>query len=108
MNKFRSDKQHVAVAARQRMEALVPVLAQFKALRARAAAARTAAPTYKINFTQKLNATFANKTRAEINRLRDQLVAQARSQYAADPRTRDKVIALLQSETAMINAIPAH
>ena len=73
-----------------------------------AAAARAAAPTYKINVTQKLNATFANKTRAEINRPRDQVVAQARSQYAGDPRTRDKVIALLQPETAMINAIPAH
>ncbi len=108
MNKFKGEKQQIAVAARQRMEALAPVLSQFKALRARAAAARAAAPTYKINFTRKLNATFANKTPAEINKLRDQFIVQARSQYAGDPRTRDKVIALLQSETAKLKPAPAH
>jgi len=107
MNKFKSDKQQVAVAARQRMQVLVPALAEFKAVRAKAAAARAAAGTYKTNFNQKLTATFANKTQAEINTLRDQLVAQARSQYSGDPRTRDKVIALLQSETARLKAVPS-
>lgn len=54
--KFRNNKQMIAPAAKQRMQAIVPALAKFKELRSKALAARSAAPTYKTNFTQKLDA----------------------------------------------------
>lgn len=102
MVKFKSNKAAVVSAAHQRMQILVPALAQFKSVRNKALAARSAAAATKASFTQKLNATFANKTRAQIDSLRDQLIAQARTQLAGDPKTRDKVIALLTSETAKL------
>ena len=108
LSRFKNNKQTIAPAAKQRMQAIVPALTKFKELRNRALAVRSAAPTYKTNFTQKLNAAFVNKTQAEINSQRDQLIAQARAQYANDPKTRDKLIALFTSETSKIRAVPKH
>ena len=105
LSRFKNNKQTIAPAAKQRMQAIVPALTKFKELRNRALAVRSAAPTYKTNFTQKLNAAFVNKTQAEINSQRDQLIAQARAQYANDPKTRDKLIALFTSETSKIHPV---
>lgn len=104
--KFKNNRQTIVPAAKQRMQAIAPLLAKFKELHSKAIAAHSASPTYKANFTQKLNASLANKTQAEINSQRDQLIAQARAQYANDPKTRDKLVALFTSETSKIRAVP--
>ncbi len=106
MLKFKNNKAGIVSAAHQRMQVLIPALAQFKTVRTKALAARSAAAATKASFTQKLNATFANKTRAQIDSLRDQLITQARTQFAGDAKTRDKVIALLTSETARLKPTP--
>jgi hypothetical protein len=106
MGKFKSNKQQIVAASRQRMQALMPALAQYTAVRNKAIAARSSAASYKISFSQKMATTFANKNQTQINALRDQLIAQARTQYAAEPTMRDKIIALLTSEAARIKPVP--
>lgn len=56
--------------------------------------------TYKTNFSTKLDSYMNGKTPAQIAATRDSLVAEARSKFANDPKTRDAVINLLNSETA--------
>ena len=106
--KFKNDKQKIAPQAKQSMQALTPLLNQLKSLHTQAVAAHSSVPTYKNNFLQKLNAMFTNKTQAEINAERDQLISQAQAQYASDPKTRDKIVALLTSEIAKVRAVPKH
>jgi hypothetical protein len=106
ISKFKNDKQKIAPQAKQSMQALTPLLNQLKSLHTQAVAAHSSVLTYKNNFMQKLNTMFSNKTQAEINAQRDQLISQAQAQYASDPKTRDKIVALLASETAKVRAVP--
>ena len=52
----------------------------------------------QIEFPSKLDATVRGKTAVQITAQRDSLIAEARTHFAKDPKTRDAVIALLSSE----------
>ncbi len=104
MSTVKARQQQVANASKQKIQAIGPLVSQYKTLRTQAAAARAAVPTYKANFSRQLSATMAGKTQAQINAQRDALVAQARSQFAGDPKTRDTVIQMVQTESAKIKA----
>jgi hypothetical protein len=82
------------------MQALTPLLAQYKALRAEALAGRLKVPAYRSDFGRRFDAACAGKTQAEVSAQRDQWIADARRQFAGDPRTRDAVIALITSESS--------
>ncbi|MGH6684841.1 MAG: hypothetical protein ACRECA_13150, partial [Pseudolabrys sp.] len=75
-------------------------LVQFKAQRAQGKAAQT--PTmlamYRTNTTHQLDSYFAGKTPAALASERDQLVAQARTRFAKDPKTQNGVIGLINEE----------
>jgi hypothetical protein len=78
------------------------LIVQFKAQRAQGKASlpQSTLVAYKSNFSGQLNSLFNNKSPAAIAAQRDQLIAQARTQFAKDPTTENGVIALLNSEAA--------
>ena len=102
---FRKNVESIRPAASERMQALKPLLAQYKALRAEALAARSKAPAYRSDFGRRLDAACAGKTQAEILAQRDQWIADARRQFAGDPKTRDAVIALITSESSKVRTL---
>jgi hypothetical protein len=104
MSTAKTRKQQIAVAPVRDVKAIAPLAAQLKTLRGKAASARAAVPTYQSNFSRQLNATMEGKTQAQIDARRDQLIAQARTQLATDPKTRDAVIRLLTTETGKVRA----
>jgi hypothetical protein len=78
------------------------LIVQFKAQRAQGKASlpQSALVAYKSNFSGQLNSLFNSKSSAALAAQRDQLIAQARTQFAKDPTTENGVIALLNSEAA--------
>jgi hypothetical protein len=81
---------------------LQSAIAQFKAQRAtgKSPLPQSTLAGYQSNLTQQLNGYFNGKSTAAIASQRDQLIAQARTQYAKDPTTENGIIALLNSEAA--------
>lgn len=77
-------------------------IAQFKAQRAtgKSPLPQLTLAGYQSNLTQQLNGYLNGKSVAAIANQRDQLIAQARTQYAKDPTTANGIIALLNSEAA--------
>ena len=77
-------------------------IAQFKAQRAtgKSPLPQLTLAGYQNNLTQQLNGYLNGKSVAAIANQRDQLIAQARTQYAKDPTTANGIIALLNSEAA--------
>jgi hypothetical protein len=77
-------------------------IAQFKAQRAtgKSPLPQSTLAGYQNNLTQQLNGYLNGKSVAAIANQRDQLIAQARTQYAKDPTTANGIIALLNSEAA--------
>jgi hypothetical protein len=97
-------RQQIAVAPERTVKAIAPLVTELNTLRAKAATARAAMPTYQANFSRQLNALMAGKTQSQINAQRDSLIALARTQLASDPKTRDAVIRQLTTETGKIRA----
>jgi hypothetical protein len=77
-------------------------IAQFKAQRAtgKSPLPQSTLAGYQSNLTQQLNGYFNGKSVAAIANQRDQLIAQARTQYAKDSTTENGIIALLNQEAA--------
>jgi hypothetical protein len=77
-------------------------IAQFKAQRAtgKSPLPQSTLAGYQSNLTQQLNGSLNGRSVAAISNQRDQLIAQARTQYAKDPTTENGIIALLNSEAA--------
>jgi hypothetical protein len=98
MTRFTASQEKVKSDFIAHFQSFSSQLAQYKAVRAKARTARSAVPTYKSNFASKLDATVKGKTAAQIMAQRDSLIAEARTHFAKDPKTRDAVIALLNSE----------
>ena len=86
---------------------------QFKAQRAqgKSAQAPSMLATYRTNTTRQLDGYFAGKSPLAMASERDQLIAQARTRFANDPKTQHGVVALIDSEAqkqsaAMTSARP--
>jgi hypothetical protein len=98
MARFAASRQKVKTDFKARFQGFATQMAQYKAVRVKARTAHSNSPTYKSNFSAKLDATVKGKTAAQISAQRDSLIAEARTHFAKDPKTRDAVIALLSSE----------
>ena len=98
MTRFTASQQKVKSDFMAHFQSFSSQMSQYKAVRAKAHSARSAVPTYKSNFASKLDATVKGKSAAQITAQRDSLIAEARTHFAKDPKTRDAVIALLSSE----------
>jgi hypothetical protein len=98
MSRFAASRQKAKTDYKARLQSFSTQMAQYKAVRLKARSARSAMPMYKSNFGSKLDAAVRGKTAAQITAQRDSLIAEARTHFAKDPKTRDAVIALLSSE----------
>ncbi len=88
-------------------------VAQFKAQRAqgKSAQAPSMLAMYRSNTTRRLDEYFAGKSPLAMATERDQLIAQARTKFANDPKTENGVIGLIDTEArkhgvAMSAALP--
>jgi hypothetical protein len=100
MSRFSAKRQASLAAPRRQFQQIATVMVQLRNLRSQAKTEHASLATYKTNFAQKLNSSLAGKTAAEVAAQRDALIAQARSRFGNDPKTRDAVINLLNSEIA--------
>jgi hypothetical protein len=102
ISQLTTNKQKVIAAATARMKQFSTVAAQFKAQIAQGKLAQSPSmlQTYQTSLNQKLSSTFDGKSSSAVISQRDQLIAQARTQFANDPKTENAVIALLNSEAA--------
>jgi hypothetical protein len=91
-------KQKALEAPKQRILAVSLQVGQLKTIRLQARNIRAALPEYQKSFSQKMDGYFAGKSAADMGKQRDQLIAEARTRFANDPRTRDAVIRLLNDE----------
>ena len=73
---------------------------KYQAERSNVRTNRSSMTTYKNNYSTKIDSYMNGKTPAQITATRDSLIAEARTKFANDPKTRDAVINLLSSETA--------
>jgi hypothetical protein len=77
------------------------LVARFKAQRAQGKTLpQPTLAAYKSKLAQQLDSQFNGKSSAAILSQRDQLVAQARTQFARDPNTANAVVGLLNSEAS--------
>jgi hypothetical protein len=112
--KYSTFKQKALLSVKApNLDAVHAALAQVKAqrLQGKSAQSPSMVQTYRNNFSRQLDGYFNGKSPAAILAQRDQLVAQARTHFAKDPSTGDKVIGLINSEaekprTARNTAIP--
>jgi len=107
-NNTAAKKKLVAVVMPASMAKIHTLVAQFKTQRAQGKApiAQALMVNYSSNLSSQLNGYFSGKSPAAIASQRDQLIAQARTQYATDTTTANGVIALLNSEAAKRSAAP--
>jgi hypothetical protein len=91
-------RQRAVAVPKQRIQEVQMQVAQLKAIRFQARNIRGSLPTYQRTFSQKMDGYLAGKSTADLDRRRDQLIAEARAHFAGDPRTRDAVIKLLTAE----------
>lgn len=99
MSKFTAGREKVKSDYAQRLQGLSARMTQYEAARAKYRTARSSLPAARASFSSKLDGYLTGKTAAERTAQRDSLIAQARSRFANDPKTRDAVIALLTSES---------
>jgi hypothetical protein len=101
-NNTAAKKKLLVVAMPASMAKIHTLVAQFKTQRAQGKApiAQALMVNYTGTLSSQLNGYFSGKSPAAIASERDQLIAQARTKYAADPTTTNGVIALLNSEAA--------
>jgi len=100
IGRYTARRQQAKTAFVQRFSEFRTRLTQYEGLRAKVRDARAAMPATRAGFSSKLTAYLNGKTRAELTAQRDQLIAQARTRFAGNPKIRDGVIALLTSESA--------
>jgi hypothetical protein len=96
-------KQKVLLVAKLPSDTKLRALAtQFKAQQAQGKSPlpQSTLVSYKSNFSSQLSSYFNNKSPAAVATQRDQLIAQAHTQFAKDPTTGNAVIALVNSEAA--------
>jgi len=101
--KYAATKQKALAVAKLPSDTKLRTLAtQLKAQQAQGKSplSQSTLVSYKANFSSQLNTYFNNKSPAAVAAQRDQLVAQAHTQFAKDPTTGNAVIALLNSEAA--------
>jgi len=92
-------RMKAAAGPKQRLQQFAPAFAQIKTIRTQALAIKSSLPTYQQNFSQRLDTYFVGKTATEATAQRDQLLSEARTRFASDPKTRDAVIRLLTEES---------
>ena len=107
MSKFTAGKLK-AGPSRIKVQEISTGFAQLKTLQSRALTIRASMPNLKSNLSQKMNSYFTGRTAAEIASQKEQLIFQARSRFANDPRTREAVINLLNSEAAKRQVMQRH
>ncbi len=102
-----TSRQQAVAVPRQKLQALSTGIAQLKSLRVQGMAIRGAMPTYQGSFARQMDGYFAGKSAGNAATQRDQLITQARAQFARDPKTGDAVITLITEESnKRIQAIP--
>jgi hypothetical protein len=99
---FALNKQNAMQTLTPRLQKFKASLAKLKLQRSQGRPMQSAAvrQNNQNSLTQILNGRFAGKSAAGVAAERDQLVAQARSRYAKDPKTETAVINLLNNEAA--------
>jgi hypothetical protein len=97
--KVLSARQRAIAIPKQRVEQFKQDMEQFKTMRKQARDAHALLPEYQKNFARHMDQSFAGKSAAEAARQRDHLIAEARTRFAHDERTRDAVIELLTRES---------
>jgi hypothetical protein len=99
---FKLNKQKILVAMTPRLQQFKTSLAKLKQQRSQGRPIQSAAvrQNNQNSLAQILNGRFAGKSAAGVAAERDQLVAQARTRYAKDPKTETAVINLLNNEAA--------
>ncbi len=99
---FKLNKQKSLVAMAPKLQAFKASLAKLKLQRSQGRPLQSAAARQnnQSSLTQILNGRFAGKSPAGVAAERDQLVAQARTRFAKDPKTETAVIDLLNNEAA--------
>jgi hypothetical protein len=97
---FKLNKQKSLVAMAPKLQAFKATLAKLKLQRSQGRPMQSAAARQnnQNSLTQILNGRFAGKSPAGVAAERDQLVAQARTRFAKDPKTETAVINLLNNE----------
>jgi hypothetical protein len=110
-SKRTTGKQTILLAVKApNLQPIHTAVAQFKALRAqgKSAQAPSMVQTYRTNVSRQFDGYFAGKSPAGIATQRDQLIAEARTRFAKDPKTENGVIDLITSEAqkrgAAVNA----
>ena len=99
---LKATKKQVIASIAPRIQEFHTVAAKLKAQVAQRKLAQTPSmlQTYHGNLNQKLGALFDGKPASAVIAQRDQLISQARTQFAKDPKTENAVIALFNSEAA--------
>lgn len=99
-NRYTTRRQKAKTDFVQRFSELRTRLTQYESVRAKVRDARAAMPATRASFSSKLASYLNGKTQGEVTAQRDQLIAQAKTRFASNPKIRDGVIALLTSESA--------
>ena len=99
---FKLNKQKSLVAMAPKLQVFKASLAKLKLQRSQGRPMQSAAARQnnQNSLTQILNGRYAGKSPSGIAAERDQLVAQARTRFAKDPKTETAVINLLNNEAA--------
>ena len=108
MQKFTAGKLQVGGPVKMKLQEVSNGITQLKTLHNRALTIRSSMPTLRSNLSQKMNGYFTGKTPAELASQKEQLIAQAKSRFANDPKTRDAVISLLNSEASKHQSMQRH
>jgi hypothetical protein len=106
---LKATKLQVIASIAPRIQEFHMVAAKLKAQVAQRKLAQTPSmlQTYQGNLNQKLGTLFDGKPASAVIAQRDQLISQARTQFAKDPKTENAVIALFNSEAAKRTGIAA-
>jgi hypothetical protein len=102
-SKLSTAKQQILLSVKApKLDQIHAAVALFKAQRAQGKSAQSPSvvQVYRGNVSRQLDGYFAGKSPAGVADQRDQLVAQARTRFAKDPKTENGVISLITSEAA--------
>ncbi len=83
MEKYATSEQQVKATFPKRFEGLSTRMEKYEAVHATVRTNRSWLPTYRSNFSAKLDASMSGKTPAQIAAMRDSLVAVARTNTRA-------------------------
>ena len=98
IGRMSAGRQKALEVPKLRIQAVSLQVRQLKTIRLQARDIRASLPAYQKSFSQQMDSYFAGKSPAEMSKQRDQLIAEARTRFAKDPRTGDAVIRLLNEE----------